>query len=415
VKDFVEELKEITGASDISVLTQGRPKKTVYHIFLPNAQRAGAITTLLDHNPKWKRKTNGSGILKSSKGYIEISPTEFIVMKIEVTSTRLPQNVLKPDKFGLTQPLKYPKYVETLQGNTNELKLGMTGSYCSMLISHQLGKIPNSTLVDFFKEHRKNIDIASVMKDFGECLGPIAIVENDMFATIGKVANKYSIVEFPKRPNEPLLDYIIESTGVINVSAKTAAKHTNTVKGSDLLSMLDKKSKWFNDPMTNIIREIESNTAWVGPIKAGEYLKEMKFKEFKTFDSSWVQKNARKDELIPYAAMKWIESVDPSKIDFWNKGITTIGLSQVVGQLIETYSKTDPRLDFRPFISDALSSDLVYVKLDIGATGIPKWEVLTGKDLLNNMSSSRVYLRSKSYQVRGSLDGRAADKMGFQL
>jgi hypothetical protein len=113
--------------------------------------------------------------------------------------------------------------------------------------------------------------------------------------------------------------------------------------------------------------------------------------------------------------MKWIESVDPSKIDFWNKGITTIGLSQVVGQLIETYSKTDPRLDFRPFISDALSSDLVYVKLDIGATGIPKWEVLTGKDLLNDMSSSRVYLRSKSYQVRGSLDGRAADKMGFQL
>lgn len=220
------------------------------------------------------------------------------------------------------------------------------------------------------------LTLNTINNDFGEVLGPIAIMNRGLLPIDGKTA----VINIPGRSNEPLLDYkITDSKQEYKISAKSG-ETTNTLKPGDVVRLIeaDKRltKKWKNTPQFNVLEILNDSSTKQGPISAGMWLKKNGF----TGEFNWL-KNTEYTEEIRQRCEDTIVKISRES------------------------------LDFTSIYADATNQKVFYIKFKLSPSGDMDWKLVeTPNDKKNkDIISKRVAFRSKNYV------GRAADKLGFQV
>ena len=220
------------------------------------------------------------------------------------------------------------------------------------------------------------IQINTINNDFGEVLGPIAVMTKGFLP----IDSKSAVVRIPARSNEPLLDYkITDKNREYKISAKSG-ETTNTLKPGDVVALIkgSKKlySKWKDTPQFKLIEILDTESTKQGPISAGMYLKKNGFKSY--FD--WLKNEQYTEEVRQQAED------------------TIVKISREA-------------LDMTPIFADATNTKVFYVKFKLSISGDMEWKLVeTPKDKQNDAATKkRVTFRSKNYV------GRPGDKLGFQV
>jgi hypothetical protein len=297
---------------------------------------------------------------------------------------------LKPQAFGVVTaaPIQLAAYkkkaLDTLEERDDmdgELK-----SYLALLLEYW-GSMPTpakkSSIIKLYPQIKNQIPINDINKDFGEVLGPMAILKHGILAGTGheKQINSTSGIFIPARPNEPLMDYKV---GDVVVSAKSGTT-TNTVKPGDVLGLLAKtaamKRKYNTTAEYRVLEILDTNSTKTGPVEAVKYLLGNKFEV-------WVGNNV-------YFKSK--------------KGkFTDIELMYECEKYLQAESKNG-KLNYTKLFADAIKGTIVYVKFELDTTGVGKFESIVAADVLKSASGARPYLRTKNGYTR------ASDRMGIQI
>ena len=131
--------------------------------------------------------------------------------------------------------------------------------------------------------------VNSIIKEFGETIGPIHCVRRGL-TKFNLNVNNGSKIYIPPSRTEPLLDYIIISgSRQIKVSAKGRGA-TNTLKMNALVPPIlnnpTLRNKYFNDTHFNVMRFIHENTIIMGPIRACYLLRLITLPQLQVCNSS---------------------------------------------------------------------------------------------------------------------------------
>lgn len=292
---------------------------------------------------------------------------------------------LKPQAFNVVGPaFQLVDYKRRLLDTMEERKDldGPLKSYLRLLVEYWSGTAAAGPKVKtLFPTIKDRIPINDINKDFGEVLGPLAVLKHNILANTGHKVTAASTIFIPVRPNEPLMDYKV---GDVVISAKSGMT-TNTVKPPDIIGLLAKKTalvtKYKNTKEYKILEILAANSTKAGPVEAARYMLGNKFE-------NWVNTNA-------YLKTK--------------KGKhTELELMYECEKYLQTETKTGT-LNYTKLFADAIKGNVVYVKFSIDGTGIGKFETIVAADVIKAASGSRPFLRTKNGYTR------AADKLGIQI
>jgi hypothetical protein len=295
---------------------------------------------------------------------------------------------LKPQAFNVVTatPIQFTEYkkrlLDALQERTD--LDGPLKGYLAELVHYWSGdQTAKSRASKLYARISADIPINDINKDFGEVLGPLAVLKHNILAGTGheKEVNATSGIYIPARPNEPLMDYKV---GSVVISAKSGAT-TNTVKAQDILDLLHKRPaierKYKTTDEWQVLNILAANSTKAGPISAARILMGDKY-------NAWERNNT-------YLKNK--------------KGkFTDIELMYECEKYLQAESKTG-RLNFTKLFADAIKGSVVYVKFALDATGVGKFETIVAQDVIKAAAGSRPFLRSKNGYTR------AADKLGIQI
>jgi len=254
--------------------------------------------------------------------------------------------------------------------------------------------------------------MGQIKKNFGEIVGPFAILNNKSNLFKSMKFNTRDKIYFPLRGNEPLVDfYIIKGGKKIPFSAKSGKSTTNVVKPTDVISMIDSNSafgrKYGRSIEVQVLRALNDNTGVDGPMVAA-YEMRNSIREFKKITAEmlnhWRTNSARKGATWRY---------DPELYDDFVKDI---GLNPKkrpsFGEILyytETFickaSKGDRAiLNYSELFDEVVGGAVNYINLlNIGKDGLPQWHTSEG-------GNSRVILRTKN-----GINRIALDKIGLQI
>ncbi|NCV50240.1 MAG: hypothetical protein EBW46_11190, partial [Rhodobacterales bacterium] len=150
---------------------------------------------------------------------------------------------LKPQAFNVitATPIQFTEYkkrlLEALQERTD--LAGPIKGYLTEIVHYWSGDYAAKTRASkLYARISNDIPVNDINKDFGEVLGPLAVLKHNILAGTGheRDVNATSGIYIPARPNEPLMDYKV---GSVVISAKSGTT-TNTVKPNDILGLLAK-------------------------------------------------------------------------------------------------------------------------------------------------------------------------------
>ena len=113
-------------------------------------------------------------------------------------------------------------------------------SYLYCLVEYYNGNKSKQELADIFAKVKNDIPLNDINKDFGEVLGPIGIINQQMMKPKGITFSSNARIYVPIRPNEPLMDYGIEDRDRLYTISAKSGKTTNTVKPGDIIDLLSK-------------------------------------------------------------------------------------------------------------------------------------------------------------------------------
>lgn len=240
------------------------------------------------------------------------------------------------------------------------------------LVDHTIAPSVMSTqlLKKQMKMNGSSLPINTINNDFGELLGPIAVVNGLM-----PIDRRTASVFVPARSNEPLLDYrVTDKNGVYKISAKSGDS-TNTLKPADVYKLIsDEKKllkKYQGTDQLEVVKILADNTWREGPIKALAFLKSKK-----------------------YPSAQWLKKAE-----------YTENVRQESEKSLVNISKNE--LDFTKMFLDATNAKIHYVKFRLDAQGTVKWEKV---DHEKKSVEKRVVFRSKNFEGRQN-----GDKLGFQV
>ena len=66
-------------------------------------------------------------------------------------------------------------------------------------------------------------------------------------------------------------------------------------------------------------------------------------------------------------------------------------------------------LDMNSIFADAIQNTVIYIKFELGATGIGHWDSVISSDIIKSKKDKKVFLRTKNGYTR------ASDRMGIQI
>lgn len=305
---------------------------------------------------------------------------------------------LKPQSFGLSG-IEYTvsDYINSLKSSiqSREDIRGDLEEYLLELVNNV-----DTGSQNFSGFNASDLPISDIVKDFGECIGPIYCIRRGLINRNLGVTNSSKVL-IPSASNEPLLDYyIITSEKRIKVSAKSVGI-SNTLKVNDLVPPVIRDSillsKYSNDPEFNIMRTIHENNMVIGPIKACQLI-------------GVVSQNALNSVLsepnqIPNPSLFSNLIQNDSRLRNQST-ISTKQISFLCEKELVNYSKqTLKSSKFTSIVKDILNNELFLVKLQI-SNCIPTFTVQATS---GNLSINNLYFRSKN-----GYDSKS-DKLGFRL
>lgn len=292
---------------------------------------------------------------------------------------------LKPQSFGVVGPAFQLQAYKAKLLDTIESRTDLDGplkSYLRLLVEYWSGTAAaGAKIKKLYPAIKDIIPINDINKDFGEVLGPLAVIKHGILAGTGQKVTATSPIFIPVRPNEPLMDYKV---GDVVISAKSGTT-TNTVKPPDILGLLAKnpakKRLYANTKEYKVLEILTANSIKQGAVEAARYLLGKKFND-------WISNNA-------YLKGK--------------KGkYTELELMYECEKYLQTESRSGS-LNFTKLFADAIKGSVVYVKYSIDSAGIGNFETIVAQDVLKAATGTRPFLRTKNGYTR------AADKLGIQI
>jgi hypothetical protein len=368
-------LSKYTIISQRSVILYGPTKSRS-----DRAESLKEFANLLEkYGAKYSKVTGGS---KPSPGFVMIGSTKFELKPVSSGGGI----ILKPGLFGTPKNkivdtdipfLSYASRVISAIESTSKLT-DIQKNFLITLVEYTSSpsNISKLKIQKMLVGNMVGINLSTINNDFGEVLGPIAIMAKGLLP----IDSKSAIVNIPGRSNEPLLDYkITDKNREFKISAKSG-EATNTLKPGDVLNLInaDKKliKKWKNTPQYSIIEILDSESTKQGPISAGMWMKKNGFKK----------------------AFGWL------KDDNYTEEVR-----QKCEDTIVQVSREE--LDFTSIFADATNTKIFYIKFKMGNDGSAEWKLVeTPKEQKEqDKLKKRVTFRSKNYV------GRPGDKLGFQV
>lgn len=314
---------------------------------------------------------------------------------------------LKPQAFGIgDQQYIFSTYKKTVSDTIESRKdlSAESRTYLSALFDyHSGGTTSKQKITKIFQQVKDNIPLGDINKDFGEVLGPVAILNQNLFSKVEINLNKGSSkIYVPLRPNEPLMDYaIITNQKKYIISAKSGTT-TNVVKPADIIALLQKNpktlKKWQNTDQFKILNTLAVESALVGPVKAVSqiYPNLISAAAANSFSNEGYDKEKFSKFISQNQYLKNKKNPTPNEIMYECEKILK--------------EKTQDRtFDMSKLFADAIENEVFYVKFELDKTGVGEWELIVSEDIRKIKSGNVVYLRSKNGYTR------ASDKMGIQV
>jgi hypothetical protein len=242
-------------------------------------------------------------------------------------------------------------------------------------------------------------ELNSIQKDFGEIVGALHIIhDRTLFPTL-KITSGSKIF-FPRRGNEPLMDYKIDD---YKFSAK-AGKTTNTIKPSDVLMLVNNNTEIYKKVKDRteykVLEFLDKGSMVGGILMATGYL----LQEREMMATNKI--TMRQLELYYHEAMakgdKVVKNGDPQFIIDCEK-------------IVVAWSKTKAK--FQDFFLKVIEGEIFYMKMDkLDSQHDPVWSTL-GESAVADMKKIPVLaFRSKnsaSFDSKGN--ARISDKLGLQM
>ena len=314
---------------------------------------------------------------------------------------------LKPQAFNVRdQQYSFSVYKRTVLEsieNRKDLSAELRLYLSSLFDYHAGGTTSKQKLMKIFGQVKNSVPLNSINKDFGEVLGPVAILENNLFNRVKiNLSKGSSKIYVPPRPNEPLMDYaIIVGDKKYTISAKSGDS-TNTVKPDAIISLLNQNSKilrkWQNSDQYKILSVLNRESGKEGPVKAvaALYPKIISPAAAESFTSTDYDKKLFADFIKnnQYLKMK--------------KNPTVLEISYEAEKIIYEKTKSGD-LDMNDIFADAIENKVFYVKFALDNTGVGEFDLIVADDIRKIKSGRRAFLRSKNGY------SRSGDKMGIQI
>jgi len=305
---------------------------------------------------------------------------------------------LKPQAFGLAgTEYTLTGYLAALRNSINT-RTDINGDLQEYLLD--LVRYAETGGTNITGYNIQSLPIRDIIKDFGEVIGPIYCIKRGLVGyNIG--VNIASKIFIPVAPNEPLLDYYINTANnSIKVSAK-AVGTSNTLKVADLVPVvLDNPSlfqKYANSTEFQTMRAIHENSMVQGPIQACAILGIISQQAANSLSANPI-------DVPDKSLFQNLISAD-SRLQN-NQNVTTKQVSFLCEKALVDYSKQSINSSrYTEIIRDVLRNEIYFVKLNISG-GIPSFQVqaTSGQTSVNNL-----YFRTKNgYDAK-------SDKLGFKL
>ncbi len=309
---------------------------------------------------------------------------------------------LKPQAFGVVDTdYTLDNYVKVLLNNISDGDLApFIKTYLEALVLYYMKKKPLSYVTSVYNP---NLPINDIKKDFGELLGPIAIIKDKLLQPKQITISTSSKIFFPSRPNEPLLDYIIKTpTKAYSISAKSGST-TNVVKPGDIIDLLSKDpkklAKWQNTPQYAVLSQLNEGTVVSGPILAAANLPGGPPLAAAQDVANRIRSGYKADAFDYNAMLPFLQS-NP----YLNGKGVEVTLNEIMYEsekMISADSKNNT--SYNKIFQDAIENKVIYVKFDINGR-TPKFSTLVADDFKTN----KIFLRTKNGYTRKS------DRMGVQ-
>ena len=313
---------------------------------------------------------------------------------------------LKPQKFGIGETrYNIEDFVDILLTSIEErtdLKPELK-TYLEALVLYYSDFEPLSYVESAYLS---DLPFNDIKKDFGEVLGPLAIIKQGLLGSngINIPNNKSTRIYMPSRPNEPLMDYsIIDGQKTFVISAKSGTT-TNVVKPKDIIDLLAKNPatlrKYQNTQQYKILKQLADNGIVDGAILAASELPGGPSPEAAKDVQKQLKNSTYKDDKYDLALMSsFINSNN------YLKQQSKPTLNQIMYECEKmVVAKSKNGLDFTPLFKDAVENQVIYVKFEMTGKK-PKFEVIMNDDF----GARKVTLRTKNGYTRRS------DRMGIQV
>lgn len=308
---------------------------------------------------------------------------------------------LKPQTLGIKETwYKKKSYVSAINAGINA-RSDLTESlkeYLLLLVEYYEKGAPKK-LKDMFKEFNyDNFPMNEIKKNFGEMIGPLAIMGTGLFPKL-KLSNSSEIF-FPLRGNEPLMDFAMRNgKKEYTFSAKSGKSTTNTVKPVDIVRLINQnsrlKKKWNGEPEFEVMKILDNHSIAQGPIVACNYMRVKGIN--KDMMKHWMSKTEKTWKYDKAVYGKFVDNNKLGNKPTWGEILyacetTLTGLSK----------GKKPKLNYADLFVDATGGNVYYINLLKMNGGIPQFETYTGK-------KPSAVLRTKNGKTR------AKDKIGVQL
>ena len=318
-----------------------------------------------------------------SLGKVDLKPQAFVVKGVDYT---------------LNDYIKVIKdKIEDRKDLDANLKLYLTG-----LVDYLSGEEKSVTELKKVFE-RGSLPLAEINNDFGEVLGPIAIITENLLQSKGISLSKSKCKIFiPIRSNEPLMDYGLKQDGKIYTISAKSGTTTNTVKAADIIMLLKKDTKIHNKykrtVQYKILNYIAEGSTISGPASVGAFLNSKNYSEFEGLNFDGAESITKKD--FDYSLFAGY--INKHNILKSERNLSPLKLSYQIEKDIVQLSKV--KLDFTNIFKDAILGQVIYIRYDTSPLGVPSFKVLVSEDF----AIKKIKLRTKNGFTR------SADKLGVQ-
>ena len=372
----------------------------------------GTDVTYVDNlSVEHPKDSSGGGISAKKVVAIKVGTETYFV---DVNDVVKPGSVgavpLQPQDFGLGGSTTLPNYISTLKSSIKGRQdiQGELEDYLIDLVEYYEKGIGGLADYDVTK-----LPMATIIKDFGETLGPIWCVKKGLSGkNLGvSLATNINIVS----RGEVLKDYeLINTNGTkLNISAKGDTASTNTLKPGPIMKIFRNNSnlvaKYSSTPQYQIISTLDQFGALEGPMRAasnlGYYRSQFNLisgTNFRNANSSFIPPEVQK----AYEQMFLTADTEIKNKYLSGTRFTYRTIAWCYENFLINYSKKQTNQNvFTKLLNDVLNSELIVVKLSMSGT-IPQFDVLMPK----SGSINNVFLRQKNTKF-----GTGGEKLGFQL